>query len=221
MEESRNKNKRIEFLWSLATEYVQKNPSLSRFYVNSMRDLSETSNTKLEVHLAQSFCHFCGTVFQPNSSCTRIIPKKSPRNNSTTKKKNKRKFQNYYKAGQSGNARKYFNQAAVLCKTCGHHNYFLGSRRERNSGSTSNNVKRNRAEKNFSNLTPSTTLRGKLGESGSSKLPVSTPLLSKSAKRRRRNARAAQLKSLLSQDEETTRSQSSPGLKDFLSSLSL
>ena len=190
---------RLNHLWSLALQCAEENPELARFYVNEVLSTDDGMNGVAK-EFWMKYCHHCGVIFKGENCRVRVQPKRR-------RKKNKKKSNN------EDNSSKYLNKKQVLklphnlnhvgvfCKNCGRRSFYPGRAREketpRKRALPSSEAKQNH------NTTQDTT-----------------PLLSKSAKARRRS-RTAKLKDILLSDErqKSTASGSSPQLKDFLSSL--
>ena len=220
--------KRIAFLWSLAREYIDDNSQLSRFFLNNLREFADEANIQLSDDIKESFCHFCGTIFRPETSITRVLPcrrnSKAKRKRAKQQKKQTTEKYVHRKPTLSINTKKFANQVTVLCRGCSYRSSFPGSRRRSRSPKTkTGSDKSSFTLWNSPIRTPSASsgVATTPGTYNSRSVSLPTASLSKSAqKRNQKKSRSAQLKSLLSKAEVTSSPKASPGLKDFLSSLS-
>ena len=191
---------RLKHLWSLALQCAEENPELSRFYVNEVLSVDDGKNGVTK-EFWMKYCQHCGVIFQGDNCRLRVQAKRR-------RKKNKKNRNNVDNTSKHLNKKQVirqprnFNHVGIFCEKCGKQSSYPGRARDKVIP-----TKRSRAPcsaaKNNLNTTQHTT-----------------PLLSKSAKARRRS-RTAKLKDILLSDErqKSTATGSSPQLKDFLSSL--
>lgn len=190
---------RLKHLWSLALQCAEENPELSRFYVNEVLSIDDGMNGVAK-EFSMKYCQHCGVIFKGDNCRVRVQPKRR-------KKKNKKKSSNEDNSSKHRNKIQVLklprnsNHVGVFCKKCGGQSFYPG--RARNKATPTKGSRPSSAAKQSLNTTQDTT-----------------PLLSRSAKARRRS-RTAKLKDILLSDErrKSTATGSGPQLKDFLSSL--
>ena len=190
---------RLKHLWSLALQSAESNPELSRFYVNEVLSTDDGVNGVAK-EFWMKYCQHCGVIFNGDNCRVRMHPKRR-------KKKNKKKSSNEDNSGNHLNKKQVLklprnlNHVGILCKKCGRQSYYPG--RARDKATPTKPSRPSTAAKQNLNTTQETT-----------------PLLSKSAKARRRS-RTAKLKDILLADErqKSTATGTGPQLQDFLSSL--
>ena len=190
---------RLKHLWSLALQCAEENPELSRFYLNEILSIDDGMNGVAK-EFWMKYCQHCGVIFKGDNCCVRVQPKRR-------RKKNKKKGDNednsskYLSKKQLLKLPRNVNHVGVFCRDCGRQSLYPGRARDKATP-----TKRSR---------PSSA-------TGQNRNTVqdTTPVLSKSAKARRRS-RTAKLKDILLADErqKSTATGSSPQLQDFLSSL--
>ena len=203
---------RLTHLWKLAVQCAEKNPALSRFYLN---ELSSSSDYESSTAFAMKFCQHCCEFFTVQNCCVRVLPKRK-KNKKQKQKRNKDKERKDCdkKQGEWKKLPRKLNHVGVVCKACGKQSFFKGQQRSRaipvfktrdSLNGTSNQCN--------DNTLLSTPLNNSVDQD-------STPNLSKSGKKRQRRPKA-KLKGLLLADEQQKSKSpgASPRLQDFLSSL--
>lgn len=191
---------RLKHLWSLALQCAEENPELSRFYLNEILSIDDGMNGVAK-EFWMKYCQHCGVIFKGDNCRVRVQPKRR-------RKKNKKKSNNednsskYLNKKQVLKLPRNLNHVGVFCKKCGRQSLYPG--RARDKATLTKRLRR-----------PSST-----AEQNRNSTQDNTPVLSKSAKARRRS-RTAKLKDILLADErqKSTATGSSPQLQDFLSSL--
>lgn len=191
---------RSKHLWSLALQCAEENPELSRFYLNEILSIDDGMNGVAK-EFWMKYCQHCGVIFKGDNCRVRVQPKRR-------RKKNKKKSNNednsskYLNKKQVLKLPRNLNHVGVFCKKCGRQSLYPG--RARDKATLTKRLRR-----------PSST-----AEQNRNSTQDNTPVLSKSAKARRRS-RTAKLKDILLADErqKSTATGSSPQLQDFLSSL--
>ena len=192
---------RLKHLWSLALQCAGENPELSRFYVNEVLSIDDGMNGMTK-EFWMKYCQHCGVIFKGDNCRLRVQPKRR-------RKKNKKKRNNEGNTSKDLNKKQVLkpphnlNHVGIFCKKCRRQSIYPGRARARDKTTPTKRSGVPSAAKQSLNMTQDTT-----------------PLLSKSAKARRRS-RTAKLKDILLSDErqKSTATGSSPQLKDFLSSL--
>lgn len=191
---------RLKHLWSLALQCAEENPELSRFYLNEILSIDDGMNGVAK-EFWMKYCQHCGVIFKGDNCRVRVQPKRR-------RQKNKKKSYNednsskYLNKKQVLKLPRNLNHVGVFCKKCGRQSLYPG--RARDKATLTKRLRR-----------PSST-----AEQNRNSTQDNTPVLSKSAKARRRS-RTAKLKDILLADErqKSTATGSSPQLQDFLSSL--
>ena len=192
---------RLKHLWSLALQCAEENPELSRFYLNEVLSIDDGINGMTK-EFWMKYCQHCSVIFKGDNCRLRVQPK--PR-----RKKNEKKRNNEGNTSEDLNKKQVLkpphnlNHVGIYCKKCGRQSIYPGRARARDKTIPTKRSGASSAATQSLNMTQHTT-----------------PLLSKSAKARRRS-RTAKLKDILLSDErqKSTATGSSPQLKDFLSSL--
>ena len=191
--------RRLMHLWGLAVQCSEENPELSRFYVN---EILSTDNGMNGVEFWMKYCQHCGVIFKGDNCRVRMQPKR--RNKKNKKKNSKEEYASKcLNKKQVLNLPRKFSHVGVFCQGCGQQSFYPSKAWD----------KRPRTKR----LASSSTFTAKQNDS---KTQDTTPVLSKSAKARRRS-RTSKLKDILLADErqKSTTTGSSPQLQDFLSSL--
>lgn len=189
---------RLKHLWSLALQCAEENPELSRFYLNEILSIDDGMNGVAK-EFWMKYCQHCGVIFKGDNCRVRVQPKRR-------RQKNKKKSYNednsskYLNKKQVLKLPRNLNHVGVFCKKCGRQSLYPGRARDKAT---------------LTKRRPSST-----AEQNRNSTQDNTPVLSKSAKARRRS-RTAKLKDILLADErqKSTATGSSPQLQDFLSSL--
>ena len=192
---------RLKHLWSLALQCTEENLELSRFYVNEVLSIDDGMNGMTK-EFWMKYCQHCGVIFKGDNCRLRVQPKRR-------RKKNKKKRNNEGNTSKDLNKKQVLklphnlNHVGIFCKKCRRQSIYPGRARARDKTTPTKRPGVPSAAKQSLNMTQDTT-----------------PLLSKSAKARRRS-RMGKLKDILLSDErqKSTATGSSPQLKDFLSSL--
>lgn len=174
---------------------------MSRFYVNEVLSMDDGMNGVAE-EFWMKYCQHCGVIFKGDNCRVRVQPKRR-------KKKNKKKSNDEDNSSKHSNKSQVLklprnsNHVGVFCKKCGRQSFYPGRARARDKATLTKGSRPLSAAKQNPNTTQTTT-----------------PLLSKSAKARRRS-RTTKLKDILLSNErqKSTATGSGPQLKDFLSSL--
>lgn len=190
---------RLKHLWSLALQCAEENPELSRFYVNEVLSIDDGKNGVTK-EFWMKYCQHCGVIFKGDNYRLRVQAKR--RSNKNKKKRNNEDdTSKHLDKKQVLKLPRNFNHVGIFCEKCGKQSIYPG--RARDKATPAKRSRASSAAKQNLNTTQDTT-----------------PLLSKSAKARRRS-RTAKLKDILLLDEsqKSTATGSSPQLKDFLSSL--
>lgn len=190
---------RLKHLWSLALQCAEENPELSRFYVNEVLSTDDGMNGVAK-EFWMKYCQHCGVIFKGDNCRVRVQPKRRRQKNKKTGN-NEDNSSKHLNKKQALKLPRNLNHVGVFCKNCGRQSFYPG--RTRDQATPTKRSRPSSAAKQNLNTTQDTT-----------------PLLSKSAKARRRS-RTAKLKDILLSDErqKSTATASSPQLKDFLSSL--
>lgn len=189
---------RLKHLSSLALQCAEENPELSRFYLNEILSIDDGMNGVAK-EFWMKYCQHCGVIFKGDNCRVRVQPKRR-------RQKNKKKSYNednsskYLNKKQVLKLPRNLNHVGVFCKKCGRQSLYPGRARDKAT---------------LTKRRPSST-----AEQNRNSTQDNTPVLSKSAKARRRS-RTAKLKDILLADErqKSTATGSSPQLQDFLSSL--
>ena len=194
---------RLDHLWDLALNCSRENPELSRFYMNEILSTDDGENGVAR-EFQMKYCEHCGIIFKNDNCRVRMQPKRRRKKSKKKSKKNNSKEENtceYLNKKQVSTLPRNFSHVGVFCKECGKQSFYQSKARD----------KRPRTKRPASTAEQNDT---------SSKTQDSTPVLTKSAKARRRS-RTSKLKDILLADErqKSMTTGSSPQLQDFLSSL--
>ena len=209
-------SKRVEHLWQLAAQCAEKNPVLSRFYLNEISSLCYDDSLAA---FSLRFCRQCFELFTFQNCRVRVLPKRRKNKKQTKDWDNEEKEEKrncHKKHGEFLRLPRKLNHVVVFCKTCGKRSYFPGQPR-----SSVAPVSKTRD-----------TLNGTSNQSNADTSVLSTPgnnstdhdfthNFSISGKRRQRRRQKSKLMDLLLADEKqkSVSTGTSPRLKDFLSIL--
>ena len=208
----------LSHLWQLAAHCAEKNPALSRFYLNEISSLCDRTSDDLSEALSLKYCQHCFELFTVKNCRVRVLPKR--RKNKKQKQKNDRNEERkdcHKKKGEVFNLARKLNHVGVFCKTCGKHSFVTGQPRSAaipvSKARNSSNTPSNQSGGNFSVLS-SALQNNSMGQHSDS-----TNLSKSRIKRLRR--KNSKLKCLLLADEKqkSASTGASPRLQDFLSAV--
>lgn len=198
-ETKQNLKRRLQHLWGLALQCSKENPELSRYYVNEILSADNGLNGVAQ-DFCMKYCEHCGIIFKGDNCRVRMQPKRGKKKNKNKKKKEENTSK-YLNKKQVLNLPRNRSHVGVFCKECGRQSFYPSKARD----------KRTRPKRS----TPAAKCK-----QNDSTTQDTTPVLSKSARARRRS-RTSKLKDILQADErqKSASTGSSPQLQDFLSSL--
>ena len=182
---------RLTHLWNLAVRCAEDNPELSRFYANEISS-TEGNGKTIEDTFWLKYCQHCCILFTADNCRVRLHPKRG--------KKKKQKDNKFRNKKEVLKLPRKLNHVGVFCKVCGRQSFHPGRARGNKPA---------HQRKSLSSV-----------EQNDRTIQHTTPVLSKSAKSRRRS-HSSKLKDLLLADErkKSTSTSGTPQLQDFLSSL--
>lgn len=209
-------SKRVKHLFQLAVHCAEKNPALSRFYLNEISSLCTDDSLAA---FSLQYCRQCFELFTVHNCRVRVLPKRRKNKKQTKVRGNGEKQENkncHKKQGEYLRLPRKLNHVAFCCKTCGKRSFHTGQAR---SGVTPVSRRRNtlNGASNQSNTDTSVLSTPR----NNSMDHDSTPNLPKSGKGRQRRRQKSKLKDLLLADDKqkSVSTGASPRLQDFLSSL--
>ena len=209
-------SKRVKHLFQLAVHCAEKNPALSRFYLNEISSLCADDSLAA---FSLQYCRQCFELFTVHNCRVRVLPKRRKSKKQTKDRGNEEKEENkncHKKQGEYLRLPRKLNHIAVCCKACGKHSFYTGQAR-----SVVTPVSRTRHTLNGTSNQSNTDTSVLSTPRNNSMDHDSTPNLPKSGKKRQRRRQKSKLKDLLLADDKqkSVSTGASPRLQDFLSSL--